>query len=337
MSQVTVTTTTPPVTVVYSRATLITMTVMLAVTSEHQMTLGQHDVVLLPQLILKHTVRGSGGHTTMLQQQKPLCQMPSQTYANYAIGPLQVSFSFRFEPPTDSIYHMLVSVMVFAFHFQIPVSLKCSLMEALLLGFAPSHLLNIPLASIYVSRWWSVIHTRSTLSGCSSHYFEWGRASYCLFSCHPAIPSIWLGIQLRGLGRESPNPPAFPTWWRALLYPDSALPDDMVSSESVVGIKLGNSGVVIEYQVDKLTCTWLAEHFITSSHIYPGFLGFHINQLPIQMRLWEVVLYGLDSWELWACSWFYPNRLCWHTRTGCIFWQGWCHALFRLFTLSVLS
>ena len=31
--------------------------------------------------------------------------------------------------------------------------------------------------------------------------------------CSPAIPSIWWGIQLWGLGIEAPNPSAFPTWW----------------------------------------------------------------------------------------------------------------------------
>ena len=35
--------------------------------------------------------------------------MPSQAYANYAMGPLHVSFSFTVEPPTDSLCHMLVS------------------------------------------------------------------------------------------------------------------------------------------------------------------------------------------------------------------------------------
>ena len=45
------------------------------------------------------------------------------------------------------------------------------------------------------------------------------------------------------------------------------------NSESVVGIKPGDSGVVIGYQVDEFTCTWSAEQFVAHSHIYPGFTG----------------------------------------------------------------
>ena len=49
--------------------------------------------------------------------------------------------------------------------------------------------------------------------------------------------------------------------------------DDAVDSESVMGIKPGDSGVVIGYQVDEFTCTWSMEQFVACSHIYPGFTG----------------------------------------------------------------
>ena len=49
--------------------------------------------------------------------------------------------------------------------------------------------------------------------------------------------------------------------------------DDAVSSESVMGIKPDDSGMVIGYQVDEFTCTWSAEWFVAHSHIYPGFTG----------------------------------------------------------------
>ena len=49
--------------------------------------------------------------------------------------------------------------------------------------------------------------------------------------------------------------------------------DDMVNSESVMGIKPGDSGVVIGYQIDEFTCTWSTEQFVAHSHIYPGFTG----------------------------------------------------------------
>ena len=47
----------------------------------------------------------------------------------------------------------------------------------------------------------------------------------------------------------------------------------MVNSESAMGIKAGDSGVVIGYQVDEFTHTWSAEWFVVHSHIYPGFTG----------------------------------------------------------------
>ena len=56
-------------------------------------------------------------------------------------------------------------------------------------------------------------------------------------------------------------------------FPGLVASDDTVDSESVMGIKPGDSGVVIGYQVDEFTCTWSAEWFVAHSHIYPGFTG----------------------------------------------------------------
>ena len=44
-------------------------------------------------------------------------------------------------------------------------------------------------------------------------------------------------------------------------------------TESAVGIKPGDFGVVIGYQVDEFTYTWPAEWFVAHSLIYPGFTG----------------------------------------------------------------
>ena len=38
-----------------------------------------------------------------------------------------------------------------------------------------------------------------------------------------------------------------------------------------MGIKPGDSGVGIGYQVDEFTHTWSAEQFVDCSHIFPGF------------------------------------------------------------------
>ena len=56
-------------------------------------------------------------------------------------------------------------------------------------------------------------------------------------------------------------------------FPGLVPSSDTVESESVVGIKPGDSGVVIGYQVDEFPCTWSAEWFVAYSHIYPGFTG----------------------------------------------------------------
>ena len=71
------------------------MTVTPALIAVGQMTLGQQDVVLPPQLIQRDTWRGSAGLTCVPQQPQPQSQMSSQAYANYDMGPLQVNFSFR--------------------------------------------------------------------------------------------------------------------------------------------------------------------------------------------------------------------------------------------------
>ena len=56
-------------------------------------------------------------------------------------------------------------------------------------------------------------------------------------------------------------------------FPGLVPSDDAVDSDSVMGIKPGDSGVVIVYQVDEFTRTWSAEWFVACCHIYPGFTG----------------------------------------------------------------
>ena len=62
-------------------------------------------------------------------------------YANYAMGPHQLSFLFQISVLTNFI--MLVLLTVFAFYFQVPMWLLCSAMGAQLLGFAPLQSLSI--------------------------------------------------------------------------------------------------------------------------------------------------------------------------------------------------
>ena len=56
-------------------------------------------------------------------------------------------------------------------------------------------------------------------------------------------------------------------------FPGLVPSDDTFDSESVMGIKPGDSSVVTGYQLDEFTCTWSAEQFVAHSHIYPGFTG----------------------------------------------------------------
>ena len=58
----------------------------------------------------------------------------------------------------------------------------------------------------------------------------------------------------------------------------------MVNSESVMGIKPGDSGV-IGYQVDELTHAWSAGWFVAHHHIYPGFTGKVSSLIHFSLKL----------------------------------------------------
>ena len=118
----------------YSGASLTSMMVTVASTSGTQITLGQHDVVLLPLFIPGDTVGSSAGLTTMPQQQLQ-CQIPSQTYANYALVlPRYISLSELSLPRIS--YVMCWCLLWCCFLFQVPMWLPCSPMGTQLLGFA---------------------------------------------------------------------------------------------------------------------------------------------------------------------------------------------------------
>ena len=117
---------------------------MLAPPSVGQITLGQHEVALLPQLILKDTTRGLSGLTTMSLQQQPQSRMPFQAYAHYAMGPPQSSFSFRCESSNNFLCHVLVSHAVW-------ILLSASHVGAQPLGFATPQLVGVYPWQTYVS------------------------------------------------------------------------------------------------------------------------------------------------------------------------------------------
>ena len=55
-------------------------------------------------------------------------------------------------------------------------------------------------------------------------------------------------------------------------FPGLVPSDDVVNPDSVMGVKPGDLGVVIGYQVDEFTRTWSAEWFVAHSHIILGSL-----------------------------------------------------------------
>ena len=84
-------------------------------------------------------------------------------------------------------------------------------------------------------------------------------------------------------------------------FPGLVPSDDMVNSESVMGLKPGDSSVVIGYQVNEFTHTWSVEQFVACSHIYPGFTGkvsslthFPWNQSVRIMPFWIRLLLTLN-------------------------------------------
>ena len=94
---------------------------------------------------------------------------------------------------------------------------------------------------------------------------------------HSAVPQpshLYCGAyRLRGLTESHPIPVPFLHDGEGYSFPGFVPLDDTVNSESVMGIKCGDSGVVIGYQVDKFTHTWSPEQYVAWSHIYPGFTG----------------------------------------------------------------
>ena len=166
--------------------------------------LGQHNVVLLPPL----TPRCSGdvlGHASVPQQQPPSSK-PLQAYANYARGSLYVSFFFRVELPTILYIICLVSVLVSAFYFQVPCWMPYSPFGAQPLGFASLQPLGVYLWQAYVQAGNGHQPTPS-MHRVAAPSTTLSRGSFCYsVCCSPAIPSIWWGIQLWGVGRSHPIP-----------------------------------------------------------------------------------------------------------------------------------
>ena len=106
--------------------------------------------------------------------------------------------------------------------------------------------------------------------------------------CYSAVPQpshLYGGAYSSGGSAESqPIPLPSLNDGEGPSFPGLVQSDDTVNSESVMGIKHGDSSVVIGYQVDEFTHTWSAEGFVACSHIYPGFTGkvSSLTHLPLE-------------------------------------------------------
>ena len=76
-----------------------------------------------------------------------------------------------------------------------------------------------------------------------------------------------------GLAENDPILPPSLHGGEGSSFPGLVPTNDTVDPELAVGIKPGDSGMVIGYQVDEFTHTGSAEWFVVCSHIYPGFTG----------------------------------------------------------------
>ena len=197
-STATAVTTTPLVTVEYSNISLLSMVTMAPTLMGLPATSGHQDVVLLPLLTPRHS-RCVVGLVTM-QQQQPPSQMPLQAYANYTIGPPQVGFILELSFPPFSIFVCLVSVLVYTFCFQEPCWMLYSPMR--LNHWALHHRNPLELTHCrHMSNMAMVIgpHLVCRVAAPSTAL---SRGSFMLLlQLSQAIPTIWWGIQLWGLGR----------------------------------------------------------------------------------------------------------------------------------------
>ena len=160
-------TTSIPVPVVGSSMSSLLSTVTLASSlMGPPVTSGQHYVALTP--------RNSGDVVGLaaVPQQQPQFQIPLQAYANYAIGPLEVGFSFRVEPPT--IFLLYVWCLLWCI-FQLPGAMMDAVFTnaGSAIGVCTTvSLWSLPMAGICTTWQWSLAHTRNAPNGCSYHCFE---------------------------------------------------------------------------------------------------------------------------------------------------------------------
>ena len=200
--------------------------------------------------------------------------MPLQVCANYAMGSAQEGFFFRVEPPTVLYIICLVSVLVSAVSFQVPCWMPYPPLGVQLLGFAPLQPFRVYPWQAYVQpgNGHQLTPGMHKMAASSTTLSRGSLMLLCLlFSSHPIY---MVGeYSFGGLAESHLIPPPSLHGGEGCPFLGVFPSNDMVKSESAMGIKAGNFGVVIGYQVDEFTHTWSAEQFVAHCHIYPGFTG----------------------------------------------------------------
>ena len=168
----------------------------------------------------------------------------------------------------------LVSVQVSAFYFEVPCWMPYSPLGAQLLGFAPLQPLGVYPWQAYVKpgdgHWATPGIHRVAASFTTLSRGE----PYATQSAVPQPSHLYGGAySFGGLAESQLIPPPSLHGGEGSSFPGFVPSSDTVDSESVIGIKPGDFGMVMGYQVDEFTHTWSAEWFVAHSIIYPGFTG----------------------------------------------------------------
>ena len=177
--------------------------------------------------------------------------MPLQAYANYAMGSPQVGFFFRVEPPTVLYITSLVSVLVSAFYFQVHCWMPYSPLGAQPFEFAPlqplefthgRHMCNLVMVISPHQVWHRVAAPSTTLSG----------GALCYSVCCSQPSHLYGGAySFGGLAESHLIPLPSLNGGEGSSFPGLVPSSNIIDSEFVIGIKPGDSGVVIGYQVDE--------------------------------------------------------------------------------------
>ena len=152
----------------------------------------------------------------LLAQQLP-SQMPLSTYANYAMGPMHVGFSFRVELPT--ILFLYVWCLFWCMLLLSGAKLDAVFINgAKPLGFAPLQPFWIYPRKAYVQPgdgYWP----RPGMHRVAAPASALSRGSLLLLNQLSSSQSSYMaGIHLWGLGRESPDPSTFLAWWGGVFF-----------------------------------------------------------------------------------------------------------------------